>query len=151
MAGGARQFLAAWAFCGIALALTFPLWITVNVLGTPDNGVILSGYVGCLMVAGAYLALGAAISAGTKNQVVAFVLAVALCFVFAAAGSPVVTEFLDTRIPQLAELARALSVADRFGGFTRGVISARDILFFASFIGFFLFVNAVVLDHRKAD
>ncbi|MDN3565396.1 ABC transporter permease [Paeniroseomonas aquatica] len=145
------KFLAAWAFCGIALALTFPLWITVNVLGTPDNGVILSGYVGCLMVAGAYLALGAAISAGTKNQVVAFVLAVALCFVFAAAGSPVVTEFLDTRIPQLAELARALSVADRFGGFTRGVISARDILFFASFIGFFLFVNAVVLDHRKAD
>lgn len=145
------KFLAAWAFCGIALALTFPLWITVNILGSPDNGVILSGYVGCLLVAGAYLALGAAVSAGTKNQVVAFVLAVALCFIFAAAGSPVVTEFLDTRIPQLAELARALSVADRFGGFTRGVISARDILFFASFIGFFLFVNAVVLDHRKAD
>jgi ABC-2 type transport system permease protein len=145
------KFLAAWAFCGIALALTFPIWITVNILGSPDNGVILSGYVGCLLVAGAYLALGAAISAGTKNQVVAFVLAVALCFVFAAAGSPVVTEFLDSRIPQLAEVARALSVADRFGGFTRGVISARDILFFASFIGFFLFVNAVVLDHRKAD
>ena len=145
------KFLAAWAFCGIALALTFPLWITVNILGSPDNGVILSGYVGCLLVAGAYLALGAAISAGTKNQVVAFVLAVALCFVFAAAGSPVVTEFLDSRIPQLAEVARALSVADRFGGFTRGVIAARDILFFASFIGFFLLVNAVVLDHRKAD
>ncbi|MDB5372351.1 MAG: transporter permease [Belnapia sp.] len=147
----AGKFLAAWAFCGIALALTFPLWITVNVLGAPDNGVILSGYVGCLLVAGAYLALGAAVSALTKNQVVAFVLAVALCFVFAAAGSPVVTEFLDTRIPQLAEIARAVSVADRFGGFTRGVISARDILFFASFMGFFLFVNAVVLDHRKAD
>ena len=145
------KFLAAWAFCGIALALTFPLWITVNILGSPDNGVILSGCVGCLLVAGAYLALGAAISAGTKNQVVAFVLAVALCFVFAAAGSPVVTEFLDSRIPQLAEVARALSVADRFGGFTRGVIAARDILFFASFIGFFLLVNAVVLDHRKAD
>lgn len=145
------KFLAAWAFCGIALALTFPLWLTVNLLGAPDNGVILSGYVGCLLVAGAYLALGAAVSALTKNQVVAFVLAVALCFVFAAAGSPVVTEFLDTRIPQMAEVARAVSVADRFGGFTRGVIAARDILFFASFIGFFLFVNAVVLDHRKAD
>jgi ABC-2 type transport system permease protein len=145
------KFLAAWAFCGIALALTFPLWITVNVLGSPDNGIILSGYVGCLMVAGAYLAVGAAVSAMTKNQVVAFVLAVALCFIFAAAGSPVVTEFLDTRIPQLAEVARAISVADRFGGFTRGVIAARDILFFASFMGFFLFMNAVVLDHRKAD
>jgi gliding motility-associated transport system permease protein len=145
------KFLAAWAFCGIALALTFPLWITVNILGDPDNGVILAGYVGCLLVAGAYLALGAAVSALTKNQVVAFVLAVALCFVFAAAGSPVVTEFLTQRLPVLAEIARALSISDRFTGFTRGVVSARDIVFFASFIGFFLFVNAVVLDHRKAD
>ncbi|MBL6080243.1 ABC transporter permease [Belnapia sp. T18] len=145
------KFLAAWAFCGIALALTFPLWITVNILGSPDNGVILSGYVGCLLVAGAYLALGAAVSALTRNQVIAFVLAVALCFLFAAAGSPVVTEFLDTRLPVLAEIARNLSVADRFGGFTRGVIAARDLIWFASFIGFFLFVNAVVLDHRKAD
>jgi ABC-2 type transport system permease protein len=145
------KFLAAWAFCGIALLLTFPLVITVNILGSPDNGVILSGYVGCLLVAGAYLALGAAISALTRNQVIAFVLAVALCFVFAAAGSPVVTEFLDTRLPVMAEIARSLSVADRFGGFTRGVIAARDLVWFASFIGFFLFVNAVVLDHRKAD
>ncbi|WP_254453554.1 ABC transporter permease [Siccirubricoccus sp. G192] len=93
------KFLAAWAFCGIALALTFPLWITVNVLGEPDNGVILSGYIGCLLVAGAYLAVGAAVSALTRNQVVAFVLAVAICFVFTAAGSPVVGEFLDARIP----------------------------------------------------
>lgn len=145
------KFLAAWAFCGIALALTFPLWITVNVLGRPDNGVILAGYVGCLLVAGAYLAVGAAVSAMTKNQVIAFVLAVALCFVFAAAGSPVVTEFLSVRLPVLADIARALSVAERFGGFTRGLIAARDIVFFASFIGFFLFLNAVVLDHRKAD
>ncbi|SDB70736.1 ABC transporter permease subunit [Belnapia rosea] len=145
------KFLAAWAFCGIALALTFPLWITVNILGSPDNGVILSGYVGCLLVAGAYLALGAAVSALTRNQVIAFVLAVALCFIFAAAGSPVVTEFLDTRLPVLAEIARSLSVAERFGGFTRGIIAVRDLIYFASFIGFFLFVNAVVLDHRKAD
>ncbi len=145
------KFLAAWAFCAIALALTFPLWITVNYLGEPDNGVILAGYVGCLMVAGAYLALGSAISALTKNQVVAFVIAVAACFVFAASGSPVVTGFLSTNVPQLAEVSRALSVADRFQGFTRGVVSARDIIFFASFIGFWLFVNNLVLDHRKAD
>jgi ABC-2 type transport system permease protein len=145
------KFLAAWAFCGIALALTFPLWLTVNYLGEPDNGVILAGYVGCMMVAGAYLALGAAISALTKNQVVAFVIAVAACFIFAAAGSPVVTSFLSANLPQLAEISRALSVADRFQGFTRGVVSARDIVFFASFIGFWLFVNNLVLDHRKAD
>jgi ABC-2 type transport system permease protein len=145
------KFLAAWAFCAIALALTFPLWITVNILGEPDNGVILSGYLGCLMVAGAYLAVGAAVSALTRNQVVAFVLAVAICFVFAAAGSPVVTEFLTDRLPVLAEIARALSVGERFNGFTRGVVALRDIVFFGSFMGFFLFLNAVVLDHRKAD
>jgi len=110
------KFLAAWAFCAIALALTFPLVLTVNYLGNPDNGVILAG-----------------------------------CFVFAAAGSPVVTEFLSQRMPVLAEIARAVSITERFNSLTRGVIALRDVVFFASFMGFFLFVNAVVIDHRKAD
>lgn len=145
------KFLAAWAFCIIALALTFPLVVTVNVLGTPDNGVILSGYLGCVMVAGSFLAVGAAISALTKNQVIAFVLAVAACFFLTAAGSPVVTEFLSQRIPQMAEVARAISITERLAGFSRGVISARDIIFFASFIGFFLFANTIAVDQRKAD
>ena len=145
------KFLAAWAFCAIALALTFPLVVTVNYLGRPDNGVIAAGYVGCLLVAGAYLAVGAAMSAMTKNQVIAFVLAVAVCFLFAAAGSPIVTEFLSQRLPILAEVARGLSLTERFNSLTRGVIALRDVVFFASFMGFFLFVNAVVIDHRKAD
>ena len=145
------KFLAAWAFCAIALLLTFPLVLTVNYLGRPDNGVIAAGYIGCLLVAGAYLAVGAAMSAMTKNQVIAFVLAVAVCFLFAAAGSPVVTEFLSQRIPVLAEVARGLSLTERFNSLTRGVIALRDVVFFASFMGFFLFVNAVVIDHRKAD
>ncbi|MBR0679138.1 ABC transporter permease [Roseomonas eburnea] len=145
------KFLAAWAFCAIALLLTFPLVLTVNYLGNPDNGVIAAGYVGCLLVAGAYLAVGAAMSAMTKNQVIAFVLAVAVCFLFAAAGSPVVTEFLSQRIPMLAEVARGLSITERFNSLTRGVIALRDVVFFLSFMGFFLFVNAVVIDHRKAD
>jgi ABC-2 type transport system permease protein len=145
------KFLAAWAFCAVALALTFPLIITVNLLGEPDNGVILTGYLGCFLVAGAYLAIGAAISAVTRNQVIAFVLAVAGCFLFAAAGSPVVTEFLSSQIPVLAEVARGMSVSERINGFTRGVISARDFVFFASFIGFWLFVNTAILEHKKAD
>ena len=145
------KFLAAWAFCGIALALTFPLVITVNALGNPDNGVILTGYLGCMMVAGAFLAVGAAISALTKNQVIAFVLAVAACFFLTAAGSPVVTEFLSQRVPQLADLARSISITERLGGFTRGVISARDVVFFASFMAFFLFANTIAVDQRKAD
>jgi ABC-2 type transport system permease protein len=145
------KFLAAWAFCAIALALTFPLVITVNLLGNPDNGVIATGYLGCLMVAGAFLAVGAAISALTKNQVIAFVLAVAACFFLTAAGSPIVTEFLSRRLPQLADVARAISVSDRLAGFSRGVITARDVIFFATFIGFFLFANTVAVDQRKAD
>jgi ABC-2 type transport system permease protein len=145
------KFLAAWAFCAIALALTFPLVITVNVLGNPDNGVIATGYLGCLLVAGAFLAVGAAISALTKNQVIAFVLAVAACFFLVAAGSPIVTEFLSRRVPELADIARAVSVTDRLAGFSRGVVAARDIVFFASLIGFFLFANTVAVDQRKAD
>ncbi|MCK8782914.1 ABC transporter permease [Roseomonas sp. NAR14] len=145
------KFLAAWAFCAIALALTFPLWITINVLGDPDNGVVLCGYLGSLLVAGAYLAVGAALSAATKNQVIAFVLAVAVCFLFAASGSPVVTDFLSQRVAAFAEIARSLSLSDRLGNFGRGVVDARDLVYFASFIAFWLFVNTVIVDARKAD
>ncbi|CAA9225080.1 MAG: Gliding motility-associated ABC transporter permease protein GldF [uncultured Acetobacteraceae bacterium] len=145
------KFLAAWAFCGIALALTFPFWITVNLLGSPENGIILSGYIGAFLVAGAFLAIGSAVSALTRNQVIAFVLAVVVCFLFAAAGTTVVTEFLSSNFPLLAEAARAVSVFERFNGFVRGVVAFRDLVFFASLIAFFLFVNVVVLDHRKAD
>jgi len=145
------KFLAAWAFCAIALALTFPFVITVNILGSPDNGVIASGYVGSLLVAGAFLSVGAALSAATKNQVIAFVLAVAVCFVFAVASYPVVTDFLSRNTPVLADVARRIAVIDRFHDFTRGVVSVRDVIFFATFIGFWLFLNAVLVDQRKAD
>ena len=136
---------------GLALALTFPMWITVNILGSPDNGVIASGYVGSLLVAGAFLSVGAAMSALTKNQVIAFVLAVAVCFVFAVASYPVVTDFLSRNTPVLAEIARRIAVIDRYQDFTRGIVSVRDLIFFASFIGFWLFLNAVLIEQRKAD
>lgn len=145
------KFLAAWAFCAIALLLTFPFVITVNFLGRPDNGVIAAGYAGALLVAGAFLSIGSALSAATKNQVIAFVLAVAVCFLFAVASYPLVTDFLAKSSPILAETARRLSVAERFQAFTRGVVSLRDLLFFASFIGFWLFLNTVIVEHRKAD
>ena len=145
------KFLAAWAFCAIALLLTFPFVITVNMLGSPDNGVIATGYLGALLVAGSFLAVGAALSAATKNQVIAFVLAVAVCFLFAVASYPIVTEFLSRTTPVLADIARRISVADRFQSFQRGIISLRDLIFFASFIGFWLFLNTVIVEHRKAD
>jgi ABC-2 type transport system permease protein len=145
------KFLAAWAFCAIALLLTFPFVITVNILGSPDNGVIASGYVGSLLVAGAFLSVGSAMSALTRNQVIAFVLAVAVCFIFAVASYPVVTDFLSRNTPVLAEIARRVAVIDRFQDFTRGVVSVRDLIFFATFIGFWLYLNAVLVEQRKAD
>jgi ABC-2 type transport system permease protein len=145
------KFLAAWAFCAIALLLTFPIVITVNILGRPDNGVIASGYVGSLLVAGAFLSVGSALSALTKNQVIAFVLAVAVCFIFAVASYPVVTDFLSHNLPVLGDIARRIAVIDRFQDFTRGVVSLRDVIFFGTFIGFWLFLNTVLVDQRKAD
>jgi ABC-2 type transport system permease protein len=145
------KFLAAWAFCAIALLLTFPFVITVNILGRPDNGVIASGYLGSLLVAGSFLSIGAALSAITKNQVIAFVAAVSVCFVFAVASYPLVTDFLQRGSPVLADIARHISVSDRFQSFTRGIVSVRDLVFFASFIGFWLFLNTVIIEHRKAD
>lgn len=145
------KFLAAWAFCAIALLLTFPFVITVNILGSPDNGVIASGYVGSLLVAGAFLSVGSAMSALTRNQVIAFVLAVAVCFVFAVASYSVVTDFLSRNTPVLAEIARRIAVIDRFNDFTRGLISVRDLVFFATFIGFWLYLNAVLVELCKAD
>ncbi len=145
------KFLAAWAFCAIAIVLTFPFVLTVNYLGSPDNGVIACGYLGAILIAGCYIALGGALSAVTRNQVIAFVLAVAACFVVTASGTPLVTDFLARGAPALAEIARRISVADRYQGMTRGVIQLRDLIYFASFSGFFLFLTTVVIDHRRAN
>jgi ABC-2 type transport system permease protein len=145
------KFLAAWAFCIIALALTFPFVITVNILGSPDNGVIAAGYLGGVLVSGAFLAIGAATSAMTKNQVIAFVLGIAFSFVFALSAYPIVTDFLDRNLPVLAEIARGFSVIERFQTFAQGLIRLPDIVFFLSFIFFWLFVNAVVVEHTKAS
>lgn len=145
------KFLAAWMFCAVALALTFPFWVTVNVLGQPDNGVILCGYIGGLLVAGAFLSVGAAMSAATKNQVIAFVLSIAVCFVFAVASYPLVSDFISHSSPALANFVRRLSVVERFTGFARGEVELRDVIYFASFIGFWLYLNTVIVEHRKAD
>jgi len=145
------KFLAAWAFCAIALLLTFPFVITVNLLGNPDNGVIASGYAGSLIIAGAFLSVGSAMSAATKNQVIAFVLGLAVCFVFAMASYSVVTDFLSQNVPTLATVVRRLAVIDRFQDFTRGVVSLRDLVFFASFITFWLYVTAVLVERNKAS
>ena len=96
----AGKFLAAWAFTAISIALTFPIWITVNYLGDPDNGVIVAAYLGSILMAGGFLAVGACISAATKNQVIAFILSVVACFVLLAPGLGVVQQLLSGIAPQ---------------------------------------------------
>jgi len=145
------KLVAAWLFCAIALVLTFPIVLTVLYLGNPDMGVIASGYIGALLIAGAFLSIGSAMSALTRNQVIAFVLGVAVCFVFAAASYPLVTDFLNRNTPLMAEIARHFAVVDRYQDFTRGLVSLRDLIFFTTFIGFWLFLTTVLVDQRKAD
>lgn len=146
------KFLAAWAFTGIALALTFPIWITVNYLGSPDNGVIVAAYVGSLLMAGGLLAIGAAISASTRNQVVAFIITVTLCFLFMLAGFPLVLDFFRGWAPQpVVDAIATMSFLTHFQSIVKGVIDLRDLTFFGLVIGFFLLANAIVLDLKKAD
>jgi len=146
------KFLAAWCFAGIALALTFPFWITVNLLGRPDNGVIVASYIGSWLMAGALLAVGACVSAATKNQVIAFVVTAAVAFVFTVAGSPVVLGLLQGWAPEwLIGAVTQMSLLDHFSAITRGVIDLRDLAYFLSIMIAFLFANAILVDLEKAE
>lgn len=145
------KFVASWVFLILALALTFPVWMTVNYLGQPDNGVIVCAYLGSALMAGAYLAIACMTSAMTRNQVVAFILSVVICLFLILAGWPPVTHLLDSlEWTWLSNLAAALSVMTHFEAFQRGVIDFRDLVFFLSLIGFALFTTGVILrSHRS--
>ncbi len=147
----AGKFLAAWAFAGVALALTFPVWITVNVLGEPDNGVIFAAYIGSFLLAGGFLAIGACISAMTRSQVIAFVIAIVVCFLFLLAGFPVVQDALSGWAPDaVAEAVAGFSFLTRFESISKGVLAPRDLLYFASLIGVLLAANAMIIEMKKA-
>jgi ABC-2 type transport system permease protein len=146
------KFLAAWAFAGLALALTFPIWITVNWLGAPDNGAIVAGYIGSLLMAGGFLAIGSCMSALTRNQVIAFISAVVACFAFLLAGFPLVLDAFRGWAPDVVVDAIAqLSFLTHFEALSKGVLDLRDLLYFALTIAFFLIATAVVLDVRKSQ
>lgn len=144
------KYLAALAFAATALFLTFPIWITVNWLGDPDNGVIVTGYIGSLLMAAAYLAIGAAMSAVTKNQVVAFILSVAVCFLFLVAGLPLVLDAAAAWLPDALVLAIAnLSFLTHFDGLQKGVVALSDIVYFLSVIAFWLLVNRITIESKR--
>lgn len=145
------KFLAAWVFSGLALALTFPMWLTVNYLGSPDNGVILAGYIGSFFMAGGYLAIGSCLSATTRNQVIAFVVSVAVCFLFTVSGLPIVIDFFSGWAPQtLISTIASFSFLTHFNSITQGVIDLRDIVYFGSLITVWLIACGVVVDMKKA-
>jgi len=146
------KFFAAWAFTALALALTFPIWITVNYLGSPDNGVILAAYIGSLLMAGGFLAIGSCMSALTRNQVIAFILAVAACFAFLLAGFPMVLDAFRGWAPQvLVDAVASLSFLTHFESISKGVLDLRDLLYFALTMAFFLVATAIILDVRKSE
>lgn len=145
------KFLAAWAFAGIALLLTFPIWITVNYLGEPDNTVILASYIGSILMAGGFLAIGSCISAITKNQVIAFVISVVICFLFYVSGFPMVLNFFTGWAPQvIVNAVAAMSVLSHFDSIQKGIIDIRDLIYFTVLIAFWLYANIITIEAKKA-
>lgn len=145
------KFLAAWAFIGVALMLTFPMWITVNMLGSPDNGVILTSYIGSFLMAGSFLAIGSAISAVTKNQVIAFIVAAVICFLFVMSGVELVQNTVKPFLPEfLVQAIASMSFLTHFDRVARGLLELPSVFFYLSVIAFFLFANVVIVEQKKA-
>jgi ABC-2 type transport system permease protein len=145
------KFLAAWVFCGIALALTFPMWITVNILGQPDNGVIVVGYTGSFLMAGAFLSIGTCMSALTRNQIIAFIAGAVVCFLFTLSGLDLVLNVFRAWAPEaVVSTIASFSFLTRFEALSRGIIDLRDIIYFFSLMAFWLFATTVAVEVKKA-
>ncbi len=145
------KFLAAWSMMAISLALTFPIWITVNVLGNPDNGVIVAGYLGSLLMSGAYLAVSACVSSATRNQVIAFVVSVVLCFTFLLLGFPLILDLFKPLLPgAVISFMSTIGFLQHYDSIVRGVVDIRDVLYFITFIGLWLYAGAWAVDHHRS-
>jgi len=148
----AGKFLAAWAFTALAILLTFPIWITVNFLGDPDNGVILASYLGSILTAGGFLAVGNFVSAMTKNQVIAFVVGVLICFLLLVAGyAPVVDAFAGWAPQTLVDGIASLSFLTHFENISKGVVDLRDIFYFGLLIAASLYATTLILGIKQSD
>lgn len=146
------KFLAAWIFTAIALALSFPIWITVNYLGNPDNGIILASYLGSLLMAAGYLAISLCISATTKNQVIAFIVSLVICFIFTLSGYPLILNLFDSWLPQfLLETISSFSFLTNFDSISKGVLEVQSIVYFVLLTTFWLILNTIVLVHKKGS
>ncbi len=146
------KFLATWLFAGIALIGTMPLWITINYLGDPDNGVILASYLGSWLMSAGFIAIGQCLSATTRNQVIAFVVSVVVCFVFVFIGAPALLEAFTQWLPTRAiDALSALSFSGHFQNIARGVLDLRDVLFFIVMSTAWLLATWAVVERNKAE
>ena len=146
------KYLAAWLFIGVALLLTFPIWLTVNYLGDPDNGVILATYLGSFLMAGGFLAIGSCMSAMTRNQVIAFIISIVVCFMFLLSGFPLVLDLFHAWLPQsVIDIIASVSVLTHFSSLSKGVIDLRDVVYFILLATFWLAANVIILEQKKSD
>ena len=146
------KFLAAWAVLGLSLILTFPLWLTVNYLGDPDNGIILAAYLGSWLMAGAFLSIGMCMSALTKNQVVAFILAIVVCFLFVVSGSGIVLDAFKGWAPAIViDTIASFSFLTHFESIAKGVIALNDVAYFIILMGVWLYGGLLIIEQKKAD
>ena len=145
------KFFAAWIFLGIAIALTFPMIITVNYLGSPDNGLIITGYIGSFLMAGGFLAIGCFFSAVSKNQVISFVLSVVACAIFVYAGMPSTLSYFADFLPMgLVSAIENMSIMIHFESLQKGVVKFSDISYFVLLIAGWIAAGSIILDERKA-
>ena len=146
------KYLSAWLFIGLALLLTFPIVISINYLGDPDNGLIVASYLGSFLLAGGFLAIGSCISAATKNQVIAFILTVVICFLFLLSGFPMVLNFFKLFLPQvMVDAVASTSFLTHYDSITKGVLDLGDLAYFAVTIGLWLYATSLIIDMKKAD
>ena len=144
------KYLAAWFFIVLALFLTFPIWITVNYLGNPDNGAIISGYLGSLLMSGGVLAIGSCMSSVTQNQVIAFIISVVVCFIFLLSGTNLVLDFFNAWLPQgVVDAIASLSFLSHFSSLSKGVIDIRDFIYYISLISVFIYINIELVNLKK--
>ncbi|MFT4995025.1 MAG: ABC-2 type transport system permease protein [Paraglaciecola sp.] len=146
------KYLAAWAVLGLALLMTFPLWLTVNYLGDPDNGIIIAAYLGSWLMAGAFLAIGICMSTLTKNQVIAFILAVVVCFIFVVSGSGIVLDVFKAWAPNVViDTVASFSFLSHFEALAKGVIALNDVAYFLLVTASWLFAGLLIIEQKKAD
>ncbi|WP_136360576.1 ABC transporter permease [Desulfatibacillum aliphaticivorans] len=146
------KFLAAWFFIAVSMILTFPLVLTTAYLGDPDLGAIFCGYVGSILLGGAYLSVGSMTSAITRNQVISFVAAAMICLFLVLAGYPPVTDPLADWVPKwIVDIVAGFSVMTHYQSMQKGVIDFRDLLYYGSLMFFMLFANGVILQARRSS